>query len=46
MKIEKIGDIKIVMSNSNSHHGYFAWPTVARLQDGGKIAVGASGFTA
>lgn len=43
MKIEKIGEIKTVMSNNCSHHGYFAWPTVALLQDG-KIAVGASGF--
>lgn len=43
MKIERIGDIKTVMSNPDSHHGYFAWPTVAILQDG-KIAVGASGF--
>lgn len=43
MKIEKIGDTKTVMSNACSHHGYFAWPTVALLQDG-KIAVGASGF--
>ena len=43
MKIEKIGGIKTVMSNSCSHHGYFAWPTAAVLQDG-KIAIGASGF--
>ncbi len=31
------------MSNPHSHHGYFAWPTVTRLQNG-RIAVGASGF--
>lgn len=31
------------MSNPDSRHGYFAWPTAALLQDG-KIAVGASGF--
>lgn len=43
IKIETIGEIKTVMSNTDSHHGYFAWPTVAILQDG-KIAVGASGF--
>lgn len=43
MKIELIGGIKTVMSNACSHHGYFAWPTAALLQDG-KIAVGASGF--
>ena len=43
MKIELIGKPKIIMSNPNSHHAYFAWPTAKRLQDG-KIAVGASGF--
>lgn len=43
MKVEKIGEAKTILSNSCSHHGYFAWPTVAVLQDG-KIAVGASGF--
>lgn len=43
MKVKLIGDPKIVMSNPKSHHNYFAWPTVARLQDG-KIVVGASGF--
>lgn len=43
MEIELIGKPETVMSNPHSHHGYFAWPTVALLQDG-KIAVGASGF--
>ncbi len=43
MKIEKIGGVKTIISNNCSHHSYFAWPTVALLQDG-KIAVGASGF--
>lgn len=43
MKIELIGKTQTVMHNPDSHHGYFGWPTVARLQDG-KIAVGASGF--
>ena len=43
MKITKIGSTKIVMSNPESKHNYFAWPTAARLQNG-KIAVGASGF--
>ncbi len=43
MNIEFIGNPKTIMSNPNSHHGYFAWPTVSLLQDG-KIAVGASGF--
>ena len=43
MKIETIGERKIVMSNPYSIHNYFAWPTVARLQNG-KIAVVASGY--
>lgn len=43
MKIELIGNLKTVMSNPCSHHGYFAWPTLAKLQDG-RLAVGASGF--
>jgi hypothetical protein len=43
MKITKIGSTKIVMSNPESKHNYFAWPTAARLQNG-KIAVVASGF--
>ena len=43
MNIELIGKPEIVMSNPDSYHGYFAWPTVSLLQDG-KIAVGASGF--
>lgn len=43
MKIELIGKPKTIISNPNSRHGYFAWPTVSLLQDG-KIAVGASGF--
>ncbi len=43
MKIELIGKPKTIMSNPNSRHGYFAWPTAVLLQNG-KIAVGASGF--
>lgn len=43
MKIDKIGSVKIVMDNPDSQHSYFAWPSVARLQNG-KIAVVASGF--
>ncbi len=43
MEIELIGKPKIIMSNPHSKHGYFAWPTAVRLQDG-KIAVGASGY--
>lgn len=43
MNISLIGKPEIIISNPESHHAYFAWPTVARLQDG-KIMVGASGF--
>lgn len=43
MKVVTIGDIKTVMSNPDSKHSYFAWPTATRLQNG-KIAVVASGF--
>lgn len=43
MKIEVIGKPEIIMSNKNSKHNYFAWPTVTKLKDG-TIAVGASGF--
>lgn len=43
MKIIKISDSKTIISNPESKHNYFAWPTVARLQNG-RIAVVASGF--
>lgn len=43
MNIKLIGKPKIIMSNPDSKHNYFGWPTVAKLQDG-KIMVGASGF--
>ena len=43
MKITKIGNLSTIMSNTAGKHNYFAWPTVARLQDG-RIAVVASGF--
>ena len=43
MKIELNGETRTIISNPYSHHGYFGWPTVSRLQNG-KIAVGASGF--
>ena len=42
MKITKIGQPQIVMSNPSSRHNYFGWPTAIRLQNG-KIAVVASG---
>ena len=43
LKIKLIGEVKTVMSNPDSKHNYFGWPTAARLQNG-KIAVVASGF--
>ncbi len=43
MKIIKIGNPQIIMSNPDGKHNYFAWPTAAKLQNG-KIAVVASGF--
>ncbi|MBO5397247.1 MAG: exo-alpha-sialidase [Clostridia bacterium] len=43
MNIKLIGDPKIVMTNTESHHAYFAWPTIAKLQNG-RICVGASGY--
>jgi len=43
MKIAKIGNLKLIMSNSYGKHNYFAWPTVTRLKNG-KIAVVASGY--
>ncbi len=41
--IELIGNEKIIMSDPDGAHPYFAWPTVVKLQNGG-VAVGASGF--
>ncbi len=43
MKITKIGENRVIMSNPESRHNYFAWPTVTKLQDG-RILVGASGL--
>ncbi len=43
MKIRRIGQHKTIMSNEKSNRPYFAWPTVAKLQDG-RICVGASGY--
>lgn len=43
MNIQKIGPSKVIMSNPDSKHRYFGWPTAARLQNG-RIAVVASGF--
>ncbi len=43
MNIRLIGNPQTIISNPDSCHAYFGWPTVALLQDG-KIAVAASGF--
>lgn len=43
MRIIKSSTPRIIISNPHSHHNYFGWPTVAKLQNG-KIAVVASGF--
>lgn len=43
MNIKLIDKAEIVMTNTESHHAYFAWPTIARLQNG-NICVGASGY--
>ena len=42
MKI-KAGEAKIICQNKHNIHNYFAWPSVARLQDG-RLAMVASGF--
>ena len=43
MNIKLLGSPKIVMTNNKSHHAYFAWPTIVRLQNK-TICVGASGY--
>lgn len=43
MEVKLIGKPEIIIEAPDSLHGYFAWPSVARLQDG-RIAVGCSGF--
>lgn len=43
MKIKLIGEPKTIMTNKESNHAYFAWPTIAKLQNG-RICVGASGY--
>ncbi len=43
MKIKIIEKERIIMNNPDSKHNYFAWPTIASLQNG-EIAVGASGY--
>lgn len=43
MKINLINEPRIIVSNPYSNFNYFAWPSVARLQNG-RIAVASSGF--
>lgn len=43
MKIKLIGTPKTVMSNPDSLHDYFAWPSAVRLKNG-RIAIAASGL--
>lgn len=43
MKIKFLSDLKTILSNPNSHHNYFAWPSLVRLKNG-NIAVASSGF--
>ena len=43
MNIFEIEKPRVIVSNKDSFHNYFAWPTIARLLDG-RIAVAASGF--
>lgn len=43
LNVKLIGSQKIIMSNTDGGHPYFAWPSVARLQNG-KLVVGASGY--
>ena len=43
MNIRLIGKEKVVMTNTEGNHKYFAWPTIAKLQNG-RICVGASGY--
>lgn len=43
MKIQPIGASRVVMSNPHGKANYFAWPSVAKLQNQ-KIAVVASGY--
>ena len=43
MKITKLGEPRVIMSNEDGRHKYFAWPTAKRLKNG-RIAVVASGY--
>ena len=43
MKINIIEKQRAIMSNPDSKHNFFGWPTIERLKDG-QIVVGASGY--
>ncbi len=43
MEIKIIDEAKVIMSNPDSRHNYFGWPTVEKLKNG-RIVVGASGY--
>ena len=44
MHIRLLGPPSVVQDNPLGIHNYFAWPSIARLQDG-RIAVVSSGYT-
>lgn len=43
MRIEKIEEARVILSNPGSRHCYFAWSTAERMKNG-RLAVAASGF--
>lgn len=43
MNIQILSDARVICSNRNSIHNYFAWPSVTKLSDG-RLAMVASGF--
>lgn len=43
MKVHVVEPARVIMSNPDSKHGYFGWPSAVRLKNG-RIAVGASGY--
>ena len=43
MEIRILEEARTILSNPLSHHGYFGWPSIARLP-GGELAVACSGF--
>ena len=43
MRIRLLGEPSVVQENPHGRHNYFAWPSIAKLQDG-RIAVVSSGY--